>query len=130
MNKNQRIIIAFVGAIIVAAAWAAFSRGRGAKDRELTGTVLSISPATRIAAMEYVHPKNGNKYTLSAQIPMNCEIVVNGRPSQLSDIHAGDVVTATGTIDNEKKILAKRVRVERPAEATSAPAATQPAGTR
>jgi hypothetical protein len=96
----------------------------GPKSIAVKATVLGISPGTRSATLEYVHPNSGQRLQGSGSIPMNCEILIDGRPGQFTDIRPGDAVTITGIMNSDRQFLARRVVLQR------TPPATRPADVR
>jgi hypothetical protein len=101
------------------------------KVRTVSGQIVSIDAASRTAALEIVHPKTGEKLQLEGQVPLDCNIVIDGRPASLADLRPGERVEVAGIIHRDRTLSANRVRVSRTGAAqssqpSSGPAASQP----
>ena len=91
--------------------------------REITGKVLAIDVAGRKAAMEFVHPKTGKAFQLDGHVPPECDIKIDGKPGQLSDLKVGETIDVFGTLYRNGNMEAKWVKVTRSAsQPASAPA--------
>lgn len=58
-----------------------------------TGTVTFVDVDNRIAELEMADP-DGGSMTKPGTVPMDCEILIDGKPAKLEDIKIGDKVTA------------------------------------
>ncbi len=112
-------ILGFVG-------WRMLSMGKP-RVRDLEGvTITQLDADARVAEIEFVHPKTGRKHTLASDVPVDCEIVVDGLPARLAALRVGDVVDVRGEIRRSLfgvEVTPLRVQVQR------APATTQPGAT-
>ncbi|HEX9831814.1 MAG TPA: hypothetical protein VGA66_01790 [Mycobacterium sp.] len=95
----------------------------------IEGRALDIDADDKVS-MEYVN-KQGVTVEGTAEVDDNAEIWINGKQAKIEDVKKGDRVRAAVRIeghDLNKRFIATKIEVERAAfEATSQPAATQPA---
>jgi hypothetical protein len=129
---KTRIIIAVVGVAVVVIAAVQYRKQREKSLRQIQGTITSIDVASHMAAIEFVHPKSGQRFQLSGRVPPTCDIRINGEPATLADLKVGEQVRVEGSIDSSKRVVAKSVWVTRAPAPASAPAvspAGQPAST-
>ncbi|MDX2201097.1 MAG: hypothetical protein SF069_19250 [Phycisphaerae bacterium] len=137
-DRKLRLMIAIIAGVAAVAAGANYVLQQTmGMNRRTEFTLMSLDVAARTAKIEVVLPKNGKRITLSAEVPADCEIYVDGVPAAMSEIRVGDRGEAEGVIYRTGKLIAKRVAVTRStagattsagAAPTSAPAADRPPG--
>lgn len=131
-DRKLRLLIAIIAGVAAAAAGANYVLQQTmGMNRRTEFTLTSLDVATRTAKIEVVLPKNGKRITLSAEVPADCEIYVDGVPAAMSEIRVGDRGEAEGVIYRTGKLIAKRVTVTRsaaPGAATSSPSAERQPG--
>ena len=82
-------------------------------DVERRGRVVAVDTATRKAQMTFIHPKNGEAFLISGEVPASCSIEHDGRQITLEDITPGTQVMARGQLfPTTKRIVATHVVVE------------------
>ena len=134
-TARTRLIVGLVGVVVIVGAGLYYATSSNAPvERTLTGTLLAIDPAARVATLEFVHPKTQQRFPLRGEVAPECEIVnATGEPVALSDLPIGAKVEAHGLLYRgltSRRVVATRVRwLDAPTEPTSAPAesTTQPA---
>lgn len=59
--------------------------------------IAALDVATRSGEIEFIHPKSGRRTTVTARnIPPDCEITIDGRPADVSELRVGDAVAVRG----------------------------------
>ncbi len=92
LNKI-RMLIAVAGILVVGLALSVQSRHRNLEHyRENIGTVTTIDTAARQAGLEIIHPRTGQKLSLTGKLPDECPITIDGAPASFNDIRVGDRV--------------------------------------
>lgn len=74
--------------------------------------------------IEFVHPKSGQKMTVSGVIPADCPIQVNGEPGRLAELRIGDRIAVRGTLALDRSIRPQWVSVQRDVAASQPGAVT------
>jgi hypothetical protein len=131
MTKKVRTrpIIAIFGVVVVAILCVASARKLlRTETRTMTGTIVRLDAAKRVATLELVHPKTGRTIQVEGYAPADCEIRIDGKPAAITDLKVGDRAEVEGVIHWDRSISANWVHVLRtaPTAPTSSPA-TQPA---
>ncbi len=133
--KSRKAALLIVLAVAVIAGVGLYAR-KLARPREfelksatITKLDFEYQNAAVIAArgeIEFVHPKSGQKMTVSGLIPADCPILVNGEPGRLAELHIGDRIAARGTLALDRSIRPQWVSVQRDAAASQPGAVTAP----
>src|SRR5438034_5850483 len=87
------IVIACVAAISAVAYWNQINK---ATLKEKDATIVSLDPAARTARIRIIHPKTGEAFELAGDVPSECEIFIDGRPAQMSELTPGETVRVKG----------------------------------
>lgn len=129
-NKSLRVGVLVVIVLIIGGV-TYYRQMSKMTTREITGRVLAIDVASRKAAMEFTHPKTGKTFQLDGHVPPECDIQIDGKPAQLTDLKVGETIDVFGTLYRNGNMEAKWVKVSRTASQpspapSSSPAATQP----
>ncbi len=97
---------------------------------EVDGTITYIDLAAMEATWEGINPRNGNLVEITAPVPPECEVYLNGKPAKMEAIRAGDRAKIKARWNRTtKRAIPLSVRVERPVPAPGgAVTASQPAG--
>jgi hypothetical protein len=126
---RTRIIIAVIGIVVVITLGVTFMRLMpGEQVRTINATIVSIDAVNRTASIAFVHPKTGQTLELKGSVPPECDIQINGKPAQMSDLKSGERAEVNGTIRRDMTLSANWVRVTRAAD--TRPAANSSASTR
>jgi hypothetical protein len=129
VNKRGFIIIAAFAVFALLIAVLSL-KGSPEKVRNVSGRIVSIDAASRTASLEIVHPKTGATLQLEGHVPLDCNILIDGRPASLAELRAGERVDVEGIIHRDRTLSANRVRASRAeTEPASQPASTQAAPT-
>jgi hypothetical protein len=96
---------------------------------EINATITWIDPQARRATVEAVIPWSGNLKEVTADVPPDCKITINGEAATMSDLIPGDKVRIKGTYNGRTKEKTPLwVKVTRPEAVTSQPAAPTATG--
>ncbi len=124
-TKKTRII-AVAGGILLVAALGLVAARVVLRERHVEHVVkiTRIDVQTREAAIELIHPRTGQPLEIEGVVPLGCEITIDGRPADLSELIVGEQAFVEASIRGNS-ITAQRVAVTRSGNA----AGQQPGGT-
>jgi len=97
---------------------------KGPKIRKREGVAKSIDVENRKVSMSFTD-KRGETHTLEGTFTDETVVFINGRSQGIKDIRPGDKVLVYGYTDGEgtdRRLIATRVRISRPAETDWKPA--------
>jgi hypothetical protein len=127
--QRKLLIIVVICTAVVAIVAMVVQRAVAPREYTIrTATITAIDAATRTGTIEFVHPKSGQKMSVTASIPPESPITINGAPGRFEDVHIGDQIEARGRYAMGRT-TALSVKVTRSTAATGPAPATTPAGT-
>ncbi len=128
-NDKIRIGVGIIGVVLVLVIGSKMRSSDKPKEREIEGTITAVNVSLRTASVEFVHPKTGQTMTISSEIPPDCDIQIDGKPAQLEDVRVGESARVVGTMQKDKSVTVRAVRITRTTGTVPAAApATRPAG--
>jgi hypothetical protein len=71
----------------------------------IEGTITWLDPEERRASMEFIVPWKGEFVEITADVPEDCPITMDGEPVEMNEIRPGDVATITAKYNKKQKIL-------------------------
>jgi hypothetical protein len=113
--------------------WAGFgcqNQSDQPKAHILKGRVTKIDVSSGIVTGKFWIEKQNDEIELSGKLAPDAEIIVNGRTASLEDVRIDDPVEVVGweeKSNNERRLIAKKVEIERPAADTRPAGASRPA---
>ncbi len=127
-GTRRVLILAIIGVVFVAGlAISVVRRMPKEKTVTITGRITKLDVASRAASIQFVHPKSGKTMTADGQVPLDCDLQIDGKPARIEDLRVGDEGEVKGTLHRDYSVTASWVRVTRqPPTTTSAPTATGP----
>jgi hypothetical protein len=85
--------------------------------RNISGIARAVNLETGEVAMDFLHPKKGDKLELRGTVTQDTEIIIDGRIAKLEDVKIGEGVEVTGYVTGEgpdQKLVVTKVTIERP----------------
>lgn len=116
MNNSNlvRVVIGLVGLSAIAFLGVRYAMKQAAsRVSDTSGTIIAIDPVARTGEVEIIHPKSGRPVKIAGKVADDCDIRVNGTAATLADVHVGDKVKVTGTVQKHRSLLATRIYVLR-----------------
>jgi hypothetical protein len=130
--SRKKLVVAPFGLLALTALLGPLGCGKSddtPKHRSITGKVSGIDPVTNEVRMLWYNPKEKKEQEIPGTLAPDSEILINGRTARLDEVMVDDPVEVIGRVEKhagEKKLVALKVYVTRPENATTA-AASAPA---
>ena len=100
MTTTAKKTLVLVGLGVVVAAvvlWQALHMTQPRAFTVRSARIAALDVATRSGEIEFIHPKSGRRTTVTARnIPADCEITIDGRTADVSELRVGDAVAVRG----------------------------------
>lgn len=82
-------------------------------EKTIRGKIVAMDVAARTGTFEIVHPKTGETFELAGSVPVECEIIIDGKPAKLADLKVGEDLEATGLLYRTGHVTAQKLIVTR-----------------
>jgi hypothetical protein len=106
MSKPMKILLVVVVCAGVSGA-VGWQVRRATRAREYTlrdARIVAIDPANGAGEIEFVHPRTGQTVRVTASMPPECDLTIDGRPATATDIRVGDRLSVRCTIRRNQAV--------------------------